>query len=129
MVRAGFFAVAALAVSLPPALASSDAELQVVFGPQEFVQATPTRVAHTLYFSLSPPAEAPFLLALASAGRNKGILNGIQVFGRGEGGRASRIFVQSGEPKDHGIHAQRRLCLRAGTGRSRHGGRDARATC
>ena len=91
MTRSGLvIAVAALAV---PALAaaSSNAEVQVIFGPQVFSQPSETSVTQTVYFSLNPPAEAPFLLALASDGGNKVILNGMQVFGPAHGPRVSRF--------------------------------------
>ena len=81
MIRSGFLAaLVALAVAVPLAAVSSDAELQVVFGPEVFVQPSKTKVTKTVNFSFNPPAEAPFLLTLASAGRNKVILNGVQVY-------------------------------------------------
>ena len=87
MIRSGFLAaVAVLIVSIPLAADSSNAKLEVVFGPQVFALPSQgqTSVTKTVNFSLDPPAEAPFLLSLASVGRNTVILNGVEVYGPGK---------------------------------------------
>jgi cathepsin L len=93
MIRSGFLAaVMALAVSIPLAAATTEAEAQVVFGPEVFGLLSWGRATKTINFSLNPPAEAPFLLDLSSVGRkkvdsigrSKVILNGVQIFGPGD---------------------------------------------
>ena len=103
MIRSGFLAaVVALTVAIPLAAVSSDAELQVVFGPEMFVQHSEKRETKTVNFSLNPPAEAPFLLTLSSVGWNTVILNGVQVYGAGDGLPLALHFSRYVEPWESG---------------------------